>query len=109
MDFEGESRKERDLPLVIQSVIESVADSLDSEAIILIQEPGFMRFQPYLIPEPGSQQRVGPTPDFIDHFVALLIEGLATIANTIDWESAITAVSSPEGIVTIQIDFDKLY
>jgi hypothetical protein len=109
MDFESESRKERKLSLVIESVIESVADSLDCEAIILVHEPGFLRFQPYLIPDPGSSQRIGPTPDFIDMFVSSLIEGLEEINNTIQWQKAVVVTTTPEGIVTIQIEFDKLY
>ncbi len=107
MDFE--SKKERTFSLIMRSVIESVADRLNSEAIILIDEPGLLRFQPYIIPEPGSQQRIGPTPDFIDFYMILLIQGLEEINNSINWKESIISKASPEGIVTIQIDFTKLY
>ena len=109
MDFEKESRKERTLSLVMRSAIESIADRLHSEAIILVDEPGLLRFQPYLIPEPGSQQRIGPAADFIDTYMSLLIQSLEKISDTINWKEAVISSSSPEGIVTIQIDFTKLY
>ncbi len=109
MDFEKESRRERSLPLVISSVIESVADRLDCEAIVLVNEPGLLRFQPYLIPEPGSQQRIGPTPDFIETFIAQMLVSLKGIKDTFNWEESIVASTSPEGIVTIQVDFTKLF
>lgn len=109
MDFEKESKKERTLALVMHSAIESVADRLHSEAIILVDEPGLLRFQPYIIPEPGSQQRIGPTPEFITTYISLLIQSLEEINDTINWKESVISSTSPEGIVTIQIDFTKLY
>ncbi len=109
MDFEKESKKERTLNLIMRSSIESVADGLDCEAIILVDEPGLLRFQPYIIPEPGSQQRVGPSPDFIDNYISLLIQSLDKISDTINWKESVISSTSPEGIVTIQINFTKLY
>lgn len=109
MDFEKESKKERTLNLIMRSSIESVADGLDCEAIILVDEPGLLRFQPYIIPEPGSQQRIGPTPEFITTYTSLLIQSLEEINDTINWRESVISSTSLEGIVTIQIDFTKLY
>jgi hypothetical protein len=109
MNFEKESKKERTLQLVINTVIESIVDDIGCDISTLIDEPGILLFQPLPIPGYDPKQKFGTTHDFLTHFHNEMISRLKRIEETINWGESITTKTTPNGSLAIQIDFTKLY
>lgn len=108
MNFEKIGSGEKSVRLILEAVTEQLADDLKSEVVVLSQDTDSFVFQPFLIPEIGSPQRVGPSLEFIESFVRNMVARLEMMHPDVNWEEGLKIQTSPEGIVTIRVGYNEL-
>lgn len=108
MDFEKAARAEKSVRLILESVAEQLADDVDSEVKILSQSADSLVFQPFLVPEFGSEQRVGPSKEFVDKFLVAMIDRLESLNPDVNWKDGLKIQVSDESIVTVRVSYGEL-
>jgi hypothetical protein len=108
MNFERMGNSEVSVRLILESVIEQLADELQSEVKVISSDSDRLVFQPLLIPEINSEQRVGPSLEFVESFLKNMIVRLESLHPDINWENGLRAQVSDEGIVTILVGYNEL-
>jgi hypothetical protein len=99
---------EMSVRLILESVVEQLGDELQTEVNVLTRDVEKLVFQPILIPEINSTQRVGPSIEFVNSFVENIIARLETLHPSINWEDGLKVQVSREGIVTILVSYSNL-
>lgn len=108
MNFERIGNNEMSVRLILESVVEQLADELQSEMKILSSDVDKLVFQPLLIPEVNSVQRVGPSEAFVQSFLKNMIARLEDMHPSINWENGLQIQLSDDGIVTILVSYGNL-
>lgn len=93
---------------IIQSIIEQLGDEMLTEIHVLSEDSGHLVFQPQLLLEAGSEQRIGPSEIFVEKFLIVVLQRLRVINDSIKWAEGLHIKTSSEGIVSIQVDYSKL-
>ena len=108
MNFEHAPQKENSVRLILESVAEQLADELQSELNVLSHDVDKFVFQPFLIPEIGSTQRVGPSLEFVNSFLENMLVRLENLHADVNWKDGLMTQVSRERIVTIRVSFNEL-
>jgi hypothetical protein len=108
MNFEGIGSKENSMRLILESIAEQLADEVECEILVLMNNAEMFIFQPYLIPENDSTQRIGPSENFVKKFVQNMVVRLEHMYPDVHWENGLTTNVSPEGIATVRVNYAEL-